>query len=101
MKITDFEQVRFLMTVKGDLEIALRQVRDRIQQVDSSKPEKSYKGFEKGHTCYLHSRRDGSGPEVNMRGCYVEQEMLEATQNVLTKKLSQTLETLNNLGVEL
>jgi hypothetical protein len=98
MKLEDFEKVKRLIEIKGRLIKALSRLDwPNMEQEDSG----GVDGFRTGYSMVLSRHPDGSGGQVDLSGCYVGNEVLGATRNILEEKLFKVAETLQALGVEL
>ena len=98
MKLEDFEKVKALIEIKGRLLWAL----SRLDWPDTDKEDSGgVDGFRAGYSMVLSKYSDGSGGKVDLSGCYVGNEILDATRKILEEKLAKVAETLQALGVEL
>jgi hypothetical protein len=53
-----------------------------------------------GYSMYLSRHGDGSGEIVNLTGCYVEEEVVEATRKVLEEKIVVIENEMKRIGIE-
>ena len=95
MKINDFDQVKNLIA-------QLDKINSIIKECDIAREklrEKEALGVESLWGC-LSQRSDGSGISINLTGCYVFPDMINATQEVLIKRRGEVIRLLRRLGVE-
>lgn len=103
MKFENYETVQKLITIKNKLEQAIADTDTWLAKEQNERPDIGGVGenFSKGYNCNLSKFNDGSGSSINLYGCYVAKEMLEATRLVLVSKLALCKTELEGLGVEL
>jgi hypothetical protein len=96
MNIKDFGDVQKLISIKGKLEKALTKLDwPCLTEEDCG----GVLGFKTGYGICLSEHSDGSGDFVDLSGCYVANEILEATKQVLESHLSKVDNSLQALGV--
>lgn len=98
MKLSDFDKVDKANCIRANILKAIDDLKTHLSDV----PKKDcggLPGFDSGYSCYLSKFSDGSGPIVNMSGCYVQTEIAEAALSVLQKRLVEIEDVLRDLGV--
>ena len=91
MKFEDFPKVTELTEKLGRLANAISDAEAYIASAD---------GDDTDYWCHLARHKDGSGPSVDMNGCYVAIKVAVATQKVLEDEHKATVEELKELGIE-
>lgn len=98
MKIEDFSKVQKLINIKGKIEKALTKLDwSCLNEEDCGGVE----GFKTGYGIHLSEYSDGSGETVDLSGCYVANEILQATKQVLESHLAKVDSNLQALGVNI
>lgn len=97
MKLNNFEEVKHLINTKAKIEAA-------IQQCDAYEYDEAdcggTSGAEFGYWGVFSKHSDGSGDKIDLHGCYVEEEVVEAIKEVLDTKRTKILARLGRLGVD-
>lgn len=85
----NFTRVQKLMETAG-----------RLQAAHADAVEVTEKFKDKSYSCCVSMYGDGSGPKINMTGCYVADRIAQAAASVIREKFHEVLTQLNELGVD-
>lgn len=98
MNIEDFGKVEKLVKIADRLCGAYAQL--KREKVKYSEEDSGGVGeFDKGYHGVLSKHIDGSGSQIDLRGCYVGHLVLDEVQSVLEHQFEKVKTTLKELGV--
>jgi hypothetical protein len=101
MKLEHLEEVNKLNNTLVKLRAAAESTYTFIEEVTIRGPDSGgVEGFEMGYMATFAVHRDGSGPKINLNGCYVALEVADAILDVLKAKIVLAESRLQDLGVE-
>lgn len=101
MKLSDRKTVEKLLAVRDKVVRAIAFHVDYVEALENERSDSGgVEGFERGFWCVLSSHGDGSGPGVDLTGCYVAEQMAEATGKILNDQLRAVNARLQELGVD-
>lgn len=99
MKLENLEKVEKLVKVRSRLYDAREACADfRSDKVDSGGVDGV---LETGFNCFISAYSDGSGDNIDLTGCYIRNEIVDAVETVIQKKLVEVESVLAELGVDL
>lgn len=100
MKYEDIEKAQHLKNILLRLEAKYAQickVESRYNEVDSGGVEGV---ADTGYHCFVSEHTDGSGSPINLSGCYVGSEVINALKIILAGKYDVCKNALENMGIE-
>ena len=101
MKLSNLEAVNTLVRTKKSCLHALGQLEGFETAIDENgKDAGGTDGFDIGYNCNISQYDDGSGPSINMSGCYVGKQVASATRSILEIQINRINDELIALGVE-
>ena len=99
MKLENFNEVTKLIQIRRNVMGALSQIGEFVEK-SKDRGDGDCVEDAQGYACYLHMHTDGSGPGIDMSGCYVGVEAAQALTAVLDGKLNNVDAALEKLGVD-
>jgi len=100
MKFDDIENVFFLRKILTRLEDALDQTYAFTAEQEARDDSGGIPGFDTGYWCNIAMHFDGSGPSIQLDGCYLGVKVSYAIEAEINEQKERVLERLRELGVE-
>ena len=93
-------EINKLATIRGRLTRALAEANafheKAVEKVDTG----GVSGFDTCYGCHVSFHRDGSGPGIDLSGCYVGAKVAHAVQEVLEEQRAKVDFALKQLGID-
>lgn len=101
MKIENIEEVNRLYKIIANIQKAMKELIDKSEaykrpDVYKDQPQETNIGY----SACISQHSDGSGAQINLSGCYVGAELIDATKTILENKFTLVRHKISLYGVD-